>query len=91
MASIKVLLYKSNPKSDGTFPSVIRVIQNRKTAYHQIGYSVKENEWNAKEGIVKKTYANSTRLNFLIGKKNQRCPKYCSLQNRRTSSSPLHY
>jgi integrase/recombinase XerD len=69
MASIKVLLYKSNPKSDGSFPIVIRVIQNRKTVYHQLGYSVKEKDWDSKEGIVKKSYPNFTRLNFLIAKK----------------------
>ena len=69
MASIKVLLYKSNPKADGTFPIVIRVIQDRKTFYHQIGYSVKISDWDEKENIVKNKYPNSARLNHLINKK----------------------
>lgn len=66
MASIKILLYKSNPKSDGTFPIVLRVIQNRKPLYYQVGYSVKPTDWDAKEAKVKKSYPNSARLNHLI-------------------------
>ncbi len=69
MASIKVLLYKSNPKADGTYPIVIRVIQNRKIFYHQIGHSVKPTDWDEKDGIVKKSLMNSVRLNYLIIKK----------------------
>lgn len=69
MASIKVLLYKSNPKADGTIPIVIRVIQNRKIFYHQIGYSVKPSDWNEIDSNVKKNYPNSTRLNHLINTK----------------------
>ena len=69
MASIKILLYNSNPKSYGTFPIVLRVIQNRKPLYYQIGYSVKPSDWDAKAAVVKKSYPNAARLNHLILKR----------------------
>jgi integrase/recombinase XerD len=66
MSSLKVLLYKSNPKIDGTFPLVIRIIRNRKPIYYQIGYSIKPQNWNETEGTVKGNYPNKERLNHLI-------------------------
>ncbi len=69
MASIRVILYKSNKKADGTFPIALRVINNRKVLYHQIGYSIKESDWDEKTKTVKKAYPNSNRLNNLISKK----------------------
>ncbi len=69
MASIRVILYKSNKKADGTFPIALRVINNRKVLYHQIGYSIKESDWDEKSKTVKKAYPNSARLNNLIAKK----------------------
>jgi len=69
MASIRVVLYKSNIKADGTFPVALRVINNRKALYHQIGYYLKESDWDEKTKTVKKAYPNSIRLNNLISKK----------------------
>lgn len=69
MSSIRVILYKSNKKADGTFPIALRVINNRKVLYHQIGYSIKESDWDEKTKTVKKAYPNSARLNNLIAKK----------------------
>ena len=69
MPSIKILLYKSNKKADGTFPIALRVINNRKILYHQIGYSIKESDWDEENKIVKKSYPNANRLNHLIAKK----------------------
>jgi site-specific recombinase XerD len=69
MSSIRAILYKSNKKADGTFPIALRVINNRKVLYHQIGYSIKEADWDEKNRIVKKSFPNSARLNNLITKK----------------------
>lgn len=69
MSSIRVILYKSNKKADGTYPIALRVINNRKVLYHQIGYSIKESDWDEKTKTVKKAYPNSARLNNLIAKK----------------------
>jgi integrase/recombinase XerD len=66
MSSIKVLLYKSNKKSDGTYPIALRVIQNRKPIYYQLGHSIKESDWDNENQVVKKSYPNSARLNHLI-------------------------
>lgn len=60
------MLYKSNPKIDGTFPLVIRVIRNRRSIYYQIGYSIKPENWDEKNSIVKNNYPNSARLNHVI-------------------------
>lgn len=69
MASFKIMLYKSNPKKDGTFPLVIRIIRNRKPIYYQIGYAIKPENWDEKKSVVKSNYPNSVRLNHLILKK----------------------
>ena len=69
MASFKIMLYKSNPKKDGTFPLVIRIIRNRRPIYYQIGYAIKPENWDEKKSIVKSNYPNSVRLNHLILKK----------------------
>ncbi len=69
MASIKIILYKSNKKSDGTYPVVIRVIQGRKAVYHQLGCYLKPSEWDEKMSVVKKSHPNSVRLNHSFLKK----------------------
>lgn len=48
MASIKVVLKEAQPKKDGTFPILIRIIAHRKVKNLSTGYSVKQNQF--KEG-----------------------------------------
>lgn len=50
MASVKVLLKINQPKKDGTYPILIRVISNRVTRYFSVGHSVKESQF--KDGVV---------------------------------------
>ncbi|WP_375444417.1 phage integrase SAM-like domain-containing protein [uncultured Fibrella sp.] len=67
-SSIKIVLRKKQ-NQDGTFPIAIRITKDRKSTYTYLGYSVAENQWDAKEHKVKKSHPNSTRLNNLIEKK----------------------
>lgn len=65
MSSIKVVLRKKKNK-DGTYPLAIRITENRKTSFIHLGYHLKEDDWNKKDQKVKKSHANSTRLNNLL-------------------------
>jgi integrase len=69
MITAKAILYKSNERKDGTSPIVIRVIQARKSQYVSLGIFIKPDDWNKKEGRVKKSYPNAAHINSLILKK----------------------
>lgn len=69
MASVKILLYKSKKKKDGTFPVALRIIHDRKPKYIFFGIWIKEQDWNEADSRVKKTHPNSQRINNLIVKK----------------------
>lgn len=68
MASIKVLLWKKK-KADSVHPIVIRIIKNRKPSYIYTGQYIEEKHWDSKNHKVKKSHANSARLNNFIAKK----------------------
>lgn len=69
MASIKIILWKHDQKKDGTFPLALRITHNRKTRYNFTGKYIFEKDWDAAASKVKKSHANSTRLNnFLLTK-----------------------
>ncbi|MEO6685541.1 MAG: site-specific integrase, partial [Dyadobacter sp.] len=68
MATIKAVI-KPDKKKDGTFPIVIRITKDRKTNYEPIGYSATPEQWDSAQGLVRKNYPNSARLNNLIKKR----------------------
>ncbi|MBD2704857.1 site-specific integrase [Spirosoma sp. BT702] len=68
MTAVKIILRKEE-KKDGTYPLAIRVTKNRKSSYIYLDYSVKPEDWDYKQGRVKKSHPNSARLNNLILKK----------------------
>jgi integrase/recombinase XerD len=68
MANIKVVL-RSEKKKDGTFPLAIRITKDRKSSFIYLDYSIREDEWDAVKQRVKKSHANSTRLNNYLLKK----------------------
>lgn len=69
MATVKILLRKNYQKSNGTYPIALRITKNRKTRFIFTGEYILEKDWNAKEGLSKKSHPNSKRLNnFLIKK-----------------------
>lgn len=68
MATVKIVLRKKKNK-DGTYPLAIRITKDRKTSFIHLGKHIKETDWDAAAQKVKKSHANSTRLNnFLITK-----------------------
>jgi len=69
MASIKIVLWKHDKKKDGTFPLAVRITQNRKTRYIFTGQYILEKDWDKDLGKVKKSHANSARLNNYLLKK----------------------
>ncbi|WP_024771784.1 tyrosine-type recombinase/integrase [Aquimarina macrocephali] len=69
MASVKIILWKHDQKKDGTFPLAIRITQNRKTRYVFTGKYILEKEWDATLSKVRKSHANSRRLNNFLKKK----------------------
>ncbi len=68
----KVMLNKIHRKNDGTFPLVIRVINNRKMIYIPLGYTLSEKEFDAKGQRVKSAGRfgeNVNRMNNIIAGK----------------------
>ena len=68
MATVKIFLRKTRYK-DGTYPLVLRITKDRKSAYVHLGYSVHQKDWDDKTQRVRKAHPNSVRLNNLIAKK----------------------
>ncbi len=62
MASLKILLYKSNKNSDGQYPIALRIIKNRIPKYINITW-IDEKHWNAKDRVVKKSHINHLQIN----------------------------
>jgi integrase len=70
MASIKAILRKTNkPRKDGKWPLAIRVTKDRKSKFIWLKQYVGEKDWDIRNGTVKRSHPNSTRLNHLIAKK----------------------
>lgn len=69
MATVKLVLWKHDPKKDGTFPIAIRITKDRKTRYIFTEKSVKEKEWDEANHKVKRSHENSVRLNAYLRKK----------------------
>ncbi len=68
MATVKIVLRQKKNK-DGTFPLAIRITKDRKSTFITIGQNVLEKDWDADKQRVKKSHANSARLNNFIIKK----------------------
>lgn len=68
MASLKVVLRKKENKN-GSFPLAIRISKDGKSSYIYLGQNLHLNEWDEKKQQVKKSHANSVRLNNLILKR----------------------
>ncbi|MFY0632099.1 MAG: site-specific integrase [Flavobacteriaceae bacterium] len=66
--SVQIKLRKKQNKK-GLYPLVIRITKNRKTSFLYTGQYIELKDWNEKDGTVRKSHPNSTRLNnFLIVK-----------------------
>lgn len=68
MASFSVVLRKKKRK-DGEYPLAIRIIKDRKTSYIYLSMALEEADWDPIKQKVKKSHANSVRLNNLIAQK----------------------
>ncbi|MEQ8470048.1 MAG: site-specific integrase [Marinoscillum sp.] len=68
MASVKTVLRKKK-NADGLYPIAIRITENRKSSYIQLGQYVDEKFWDETNHQVKKSHPNYKRLNNLILKK----------------------
>ncbi len=68
MATVKIVL-RQKPNKDGTLPLCLRITKDRKTSFIHLGYSLKEDDWDAIAQKVKRSYPSHVRLNnFLIKK-----------------------
>ncbi len=66
MAHVKVLLYKSKKRKDGTYPIVLRITKDRKSKYIFLKQYIKESDWDDIQCRVKRSHPNSNRLNNYI-------------------------
>lgn len=69
MASVKILLWKSYKKKNGTYALVIRITQNRKPRYVFTGKYILPKDWDEKNSVVKRSHPNSARLNNYLQNK----------------------
>jgi len=69
MATVKIILRKNYKKKDGSYPIVLRITKDRKARFIFTGEYIQEKDWDAKKGLAKRTYKNSTRLNNFLLKK----------------------
>ena len=69
MASVKLVLRKDKLNKDGVAPLHIRIIQFRKINYIPLGIYLSEKDWNEADKRVRKSHANSKRLNSFIAMK----------------------
>ncbi len=69
MATVKILLWKHDRKSDGRHPIALRVTKDRKSKYIFTGEYILEKDWDVQKGLAKKSYPSSVRLNNLLLKK----------------------
>ena len=69
MATVKIILWKSYQKKDGTYALAIRITQNRKPKYVFTGKYIQEKDWDDEGGKVRKSHPNSRRLNNFLKKK----------------------
>lgn len=70
--NVKIVLDKRNQKKDNSYPLILRIISNRRSASIPTGYSLLEDDWDDEAKEVKKSYkgvSNIKRLNKLIQKK----------------------
>src|SRR6056300_261489 len=63
--NISVVLFPQK-KKDGTSPIKIRITQNRKSRYINIGFSVLKNHWDIKKERVKSNNPNYKKINQII-------------------------
>jgi len=68
MATVKLYLRK-HKNGDGTSPLVIKVFKDGKPSISHIGVNLLDTDWDATKQRVKKSHANSTRLNNFLLKK----------------------
>ncbi len=68
MSSVKLVLRKKENK-DGLFPLAIRITKDRQTSFIHVGRSIKKDDWDDRERLVKTTHKNSKQLNNFLKNK----------------------
>lgn len=87
IASVKIVL-RQKPNKDGTLPLAIRITKDRKTSFVHLGYHLKETDWDSVQQRVKKSHANSTRLNnYLVTKLAEASGQALELETQKTDVS----
>lgn len=87
MATIKIVL-RQKPNKDGTLPLCLRITKDRKTSFIHLGYSLKEDDWDAVAQKVKRSYSNHVRLNnFLIKRLSEATNGALELETEKSSVS----
>ena len=65
MSSVVPFLVK-RPNSKNLHPITIRIIKDRKSSYIYLGQAIRNNQWDSKNGRVKKTHPDYLEINQLI-------------------------
>lgn len=68
MSTVKIVL-RQKPNKDGTLPLCLRITKDRKTSFIHLGYSLREDDWDAIAQRVKRSCSNHVRMNNFLMKK----------------------
>lgn len=69
--NVNISLDKRRSRTDGTYPLVLRIGHKRRTATIQLGYFLKEKDWDEKRRMVRRSFTgvvSFTRLNHRLAK-----------------------
>ena len=69
MSSNAKIVVRKKVNKEGLYPLAIRITKNRKSTYHYIGHYIDLKDWDVNKSRVKKSNANSVRLNNLLATK----------------------
>lgn len=87
MSTVKIVL-RQKPNKDGTLPLCLRITKDRKTSFIHLGYSLKEDDWDAVTQKVKRSYPNYVRMNnFLMKKLSEATDSTLELETNKTAVS----
>lgn len=78
MKNLKIMLYKSNQKRDGSYPVCLRISKDGKRKYVNLGLSAMEGQWNEEADRFKKdkrVYPNYERDNLFLNSCEERAGK----------------
>jgi integrase/recombinase XerD len=69
MVKLKTILDTRRAKSDGTFPIMFRITNQKQVNYLSFGIAINKNEWDEKSSLLKSRHPNAISINTSLNKR----------------------